>query len=122
MIPKDASYHRSAVMYNEELAAFAEELSTRLPHEEVARWARSVSKQHKFHAGRHKKALAKLAQNSDTKSVETEDGGEDHIVEDERVVHKSAKDGKFVSAAEADANPDTTFEEHVPVGPGNPEA
>lgn len=57
---KNISYHTSAIQYNEELANFAELLAERLEHEEVARWARSVSKQHRFHAGRHKKALSKL--------------------------------------------------------------
>ena len=60
---KDIIYHKSAIQYNEELADFAEALSDKLEHEEVARWARSVSKQHRFHAGRHKKALSKLQTN-----------------------------------------------------------
>ena len=57
---KDASYHRSAIQYNEELAEFAESLAGDLEDPEVARWSMSVSKQHRFHAGRHRKALAKL--------------------------------------------------------------
>lgn len=57
---KDASYHKAAIQYNEDLADFAEALAEKLEHAEVARWSRAVSKQHKFHAGRHKKALAKL--------------------------------------------------------------
>lgn len=57
---KDATYHKAAIQYNEELATFAEDLSKRLEHEEVARWSRAVAKQHAFHAGRHKKALKKV--------------------------------------------------------------
>ena len=57
MMQKDASYHKSAIQYNEELADFAGALADRLEHEEVARWARAVSKQHRFHAERHKKAF-----------------------------------------------------------------
>jgi rubrerythrin len=109
---KDRSYHEAAIQYNEELEEFAAELAERLQHEEVARWARSVSKQHHFHAGRHKKALAKFdSQSVDT--VDTEDGGEDRIVDDERVVHRSAVDGEWVSKEFAEKHPKTTTEEHV---------
>lgn len=59
-MPKDVSYHKAAVRYNEELAIFAEDLADTLENEEVQRWCRSVSKQHKFHAGRHKRALDNL--------------------------------------------------------------
>jgi rubrerythrin len=59
-IEKNESYHRAAIMYNDELAIFAAELSDRLEHPEVARWARSVSNQHKYHARGHKKALSRL--------------------------------------------------------------
>lgn len=109
---KDASYHKSAIQYNEELAEFAEGLSSRLEHPEVSRWARSVSKQHKFHAGRHKQALSKMEHPSPPEETR------------EEVVHKSAVDGQFVSPEFSDENPDTTYEQTVdiPVGPGNVEA
>lgn len=68
---KNISYHKSAIQYNEELADFAEALAGKLEHEEVARWALSVSKQHRFHAGRHKKALAKMQHNGT--GVDTDD-------------------------------------------------
>lgn len=106
---KDASYHRSAIQYNEELAEFAEELSGRLEHEEVARWARSVAKQHRFHAGRHKRALSKLESGEGT-VVDTEDGGEDLVV-DEQVKHRSAETGEYVTEEFAEANPSTTVSE-----------
>lgn len=77
---KDRVYHEAAIQYNEELAQFAEGLSERLEHEEVARWAKSVAKQHHFHAGRHTKALEKLDRQRDRETVETEDGGEDRAV------------------------------------------
>jgi hypothetical protein len=60
---KDAAYYRSAIQYNEELSDFARGLADRLENPEVARWARSVSKQHKFHARLHKKSLARLENN-----------------------------------------------------------
>lgn len=117
---KDASYHKSAIQYNEELAEKAEELAEKVEHEEVQRWSRSVAKQHRFHAGRHKKALAKL-ESSGEKTVSTEDGGEDRVLDDERTVHKSAEDGQFVSAEEAAEHPDTTYETEVAVpGPAQP--
>lgn len=57
---KDASYHKAAIKYNEELAVFAANLSKEVEHEEVSKWCMSVSRQHEFHAGRHQKALDKL--------------------------------------------------------------
>lgn len=113
---KDASYHEAAIQYNGELAEFAEKLADRLKHPEVERWARSVAKQHRFHEGRHKKALDKI-ERQQTKSVDTEDGGEDRVLDDEHVVHRSAEDGKFVTAEEAKDNPSTTVEEHVSTSP-----
>lgn len=60
MIQKDASYHASAVRYNEGLAVAAEAISKEVEHEEVAKWSRSVAKQHRFHENRHRKALGKI--------------------------------------------------------------
>lgn len=114
---KDASYHEAAVYYNEQLAIRAEELVTEIDEKfgevDPYRWARSVGKQHRFHEGRHKKALDKIRRGE--KTVETEDGGEDRVVDDQRVVHKSSVDGEFVSAAEAKENPDTTYATSVDV-------
>ena len=59
-MPKDASYHTAAIRYNEELAVFAEGLAKQLENDEIKRWARSVSRQHKLHAGHHRKALKRL--------------------------------------------------------------
>jgi hypothetical protein len=132
---KDASYHKSAIQYNEELADFAEGLSGRLEHPEVSRWARSVSKQHKFHAGRHKQALSKMEhppeETEDQRTPEEKLADESEGVAymhpsgtREETIHKSAIDGKFVSPEFSDENPDTTYEQTVdiPVGPGNVEA
>ena len=117
LMSKDASYHEAAVYYNEQLAIRAEqlvdEISERFGEVDPFRWARSVGKQHRFHEGRHKKALDKIRRGE--KTVNTEDGGEDRVVDDERVVHKSAVDGQFVSAAEAAEDPDTTYETTVEV-------
>jgi rubrerythrin len=57
---KDASYHKSAIQFNEELADFARELAQKLENEEVRRWARVTSKQHRYHANKHKKSLARI--------------------------------------------------------------
>lgn len=118
---KDRSYHEAAIQYNEEIEEFANELATRLEHEEVSRWARSVAKQHHFHAGRHKKALAKFdSQNVET--VNTEDGGEDRVFDDEKVVHRSAASGQFVTEEFSENHPRTTTEEHVDVERPRPTA
>lgn len=64
-MPKDAAYHESAIRYNQEIAQFAEDLAPTLEDEEVQRWSRAVAKQHRFHEGRHKKALSKLSQDQE---------------------------------------------------------
>lgn len=70
---KDASYHKAAIQYNEELASFAADLSKKVDHDEVSKWCMSVSRQHEFHAGRHKKALAKLENKSQKLEKKTEE-------------------------------------------------
>jgi hypothetical protein len=82
MQQKDAAYYRSAIQYNEELSDFAKGLADRLENPEVARWARSVSKQHKFHARLHKKSLARVENNSGN-AVATDDVSDEEL---ERVV------------------------------------
>ena len=57
---KTKSYHESAIVYNEKLAEFAEELSKKLVNEEVQRWCKAVGKQHRFHAKRHRAALERI--------------------------------------------------------------
>jgi hypothetical protein len=114
MMHKDISYHRAAVQYNEELANLAEDLANRLEHEEVARWALSVSKQHRFHAGRHKKALTRL-ENAPEGTVDEgddeEDKNEDVVPPEEQVAYRSAETGEYVSEEFAEANPTTTVKE-----------
>lgn len=61
-MPKDSTYHRSAIQYNEALAVVAEEQADLVEDPEVKKWCRSVGKQHRFHAKRHRSALAKLEQ------------------------------------------------------------
>lgn len=113
---KDRNYHESAIEYNEEIAEFAEALSGRLKdkygEQEPVRWSLSVAKQHRFHAGRHKKALQKL-ENQNLTTVNTEDGGEDRVVDDEHIVHRSSATGEFVTEEFADKHPRTTEEQHV---------
>lgn len=82
MTQKDASYHEAAIQYNESLAGHAEDVAKELDHPEVARWSRSVAKQHRFHAGRHRKALEKIQSKTGPKTVETEDGGEDAVIDE----------------------------------------
>lgn len=79
-MPKDVSYHEAAIKYNDELAEFAEGLSGRLDHEEISKWSMAVSKQHKFHAGRHRNALKQLQKMETGSVVNTEDGGEARAV------------------------------------------
>lgn len=62
---KDTTYHTSAVEYNEGLADAADGLAATVPHPEIQKWCRAVSKQHRFHAKRHKSALTKLEQDQD---------------------------------------------------------
>lgn len=57
---KDQAYHEAAILYNESLAGFAENLAPTLKHEEIQRWCVSVGKQHRFHAKRHRSALNKI--------------------------------------------------------------
>lgn len=113
---KDRNYHESAIEYNEEIADFAEALSGRLKakygEQEPVRWSLSVAKQHRFHAGRHHKALQKL-ENQNVSTVNTEDGGEDRVVDDEHIVHRSAVTGEFVTPMFSESHPRTTTEEHV---------
>lgn len=59
---KDLTYHLSAIEYNDALAVVAEETADKVEHPEVKKWCRSVAKQHRFHAKRHRSALAKLEQ------------------------------------------------------------
>lgn len=59
-MPKNAMYHESAILYNEEFVTFANAMADRVEDAEVKRWCRGIAKQHEFHAGRHKKALDKL--------------------------------------------------------------
>lgn len=114
---KDASYHKAAIQYNEELADFAEGLADRLDHEEVSRWCRSISRQHKFHAGRHKKALSKLEE--DPMSIEDDEDVETAVVDDIGIVHRSAETGEFVSSDYAEDNPSTTVTETIPKAEGD---
>lgn len=67
---RDASYHESAIVYNDALAEFAKELSSRIEHPEVARWPLAISKQHEFHAERHRNSLAKLKQREENPAIE----------------------------------------------------
>jgi len=113
-VVKDRSYHESAVRYNEGLYEFATELAESIEHPEPKRWCLAVAKQHKFHLGRHQRALRKLEGQDANAVVDTEDGGEDSvIVDDERIVHRSAVSGQFVTENEAVENPDATVEETI---------
>lgn len=58
-MPQPASYYRAAVKYNEELATFAGNLAEDLDDDVVKRWCLSVSRQHKFHAAKHGRLLAR---------------------------------------------------------------
>lgn len=126
-MPKDKRHHEAAVMYNEELADFAEDLAARLPDSEPKKWCVAVSKQHRYHANKHKAALA-MIDNQGEAVEELDSGGqiedvpaEDEIIEpsqyngDDKIVHRSAETGQFVTEDFADENPATTVEESVEV-------
>lgn len=115
-VVKDESYHESAVRYNEELQKFAEKLAEETEHPEIKRWCLAVMRQHKYHRGRHLKALSQLREKN-TAVVETEDGGEDVVLDDERTVHRSAESGQFVTEETADSNPETNVQETVEASP-----
>lgn len=91
MPQKDAVYHESAIQYNDEIAEFTDELAERIADPEVSRWSRAVAKQHRFHSGRHKKALSKLS-SSDEETVETEDGGEDQALDTPKSISEEQAD------------------------------
>lgn len=59
-MPKSRQYHEDAILYNEVLAEAAEDVAKKIKDPEIRKWPTSVGKQHRFHASRHKKALAKL--------------------------------------------------------------
>jgi hypothetical protein len=67
---KDQAYHESAIVYNEGLAEFAENLVPLIEHDEVKRWCTAVGKQHRFHAKRHRLALNKFLLKQAAPSVE----------------------------------------------------
>lgn len=96
---KPASYHRSAVIYNEALAEAAEGLSEKLEDPEIQKWARSVGKQHRFHLKRHKLALEKI------------EAGEEVDEEPDSVQHRDAETGQYVSEEYANEHPSTTVQE-----------
>lgn len=116
-VVKDESYHESAVYYNEEVQKAIEKIAENIAHPVPRKWALSVARQHKYHAGRHRRALTKLREEGAGAVVETEDGGEVVVLDDERTVHRSAESGQFVSEETADAHPATTVQETVEVPP-----
>lgn len=77
---KDATYHKAAIQYNDELADFAATLAERLGHHVVAGWCRSVEKHHRFHSSRHRIALEKLSEREAGAVENTEDGGENRVI------------------------------------------
>lgn len=77
-MPRDVSYHKAAIQYNDELADFAEDLANRLEHEEVARWSRAVVKQHRFHSKCHNDALTQLEAPKEETSPEKDSVGDAH--------------------------------------------
>lgn len=116
-VVKDQSYHEAAVSYNKQLFEHAKEVAETIDHPIIRKWCLAVANQHKFHLGRHEKALKKLEGQSTGSVVDTEDGGEDTVIDDVRTVHRSAESGQFVTKDEADESPATTVQEHVEVPP-----
>ena len=98
---KDATYHSSAVQYNEGLAEAAEALAKTLKHPEIKKWCVSVGKQHRFHAKRHKSALAKIKAGENVEDTNDED----------EVRHRDAGSGRYVTEEYANENQSTTIAE-----------
>lgn len=59
---KTVTYHQAVVQYNQEAMEFFEGLSTRLEDPMVAKWAKGISQQHKFHMNKHLRKIDRLAQ------------------------------------------------------------
>lgn len=69
---KSATYHESAVIYNETLAECAKSLSESLEDPEVSKWCAAIGRQHDFHAGRHRRALNRLAASNEAETDQPE--------------------------------------------------
>jgi hypothetical protein len=57
--------------------------------------------------------LKRLKDLEDGAVLPSEDGGEDRVVDDEHIVHRSAESGQFVTEKTADESPATTVEERI---------
>lgn len=57
---RDESYHQSAIEYNDGLAEAAQKLSESVEHPVIKKWCRGIVNLHRFHAKRHRAALAKM--------------------------------------------------------------
>lgn len=128
-MPKDATYHESAVIYNEEMAEFAGSLAERddIKDPEVKRWCRGIAKQHGFHLEQHQMALERLQKtqkkgpkNRDKparkggkhrgrrgrpRTISTEIGREKSIVDEQAEYAARAEALEQSSAAPMDASP-----------------
>jgi Mn-containing catalase len=68
--PRGVAYHKSAIAYNEGMAARARELSAEVDDKEVKRWCRSVARQHDEHTAYHRKALSRLEKQKERKKLQ----------------------------------------------------
>jgi hypothetical protein len=120
-MPKDASYHKAAIRYNEELAVFAENLAKKLDNDEIKRWARSVSRQHKLHAGHHRKALKRLKnsfrgrKNQEEKNLTEETP---KSIEQEQADFAARMEEQNIAGGGGSADPEDNAPELVPAGVG----
>ena len=57
---KDKSYHESAVLYNDTLAAAAEKLLSEVEHPYVKSWCHNEIKRYRSHARKHRAALERV--------------------------------------------------------------
>ena len=94
---RDPKYHKAAIQYNEEMAAFAEGLAERLPHREIVRWARSIAKQHRFHASQHKRSLSRIERSMNKAQSEDESEKEQYVdrpMDEQQAEYAAAKSQK----------------------------
>lgn len=54
---KDVQYHRDAIRYNNLMADAAYKVAKEVKTKQIQHWARSIARQHREHAKKHRKAL-----------------------------------------------------------------
>lgn len=69
-IEKTETYHESAIQYNDYLAKAAGEVAELVEDKTVAKWCRSIQKQHEFHSHQHELALQRMREKALNTDIE----------------------------------------------------